>query len=151
MTSLPASSAQARDFDRNAEPQRHPDPDVVATDPERFKAKDGHAAIQRPFTGHLCAERPTWGADMGRDGQSGFADGIGVDIDGVRIGQIRLPEICANACCGEPRCNRLFAIACSWPQTSRSMRCRVSADGAHGRRCGCHTAVLDRSPQLRYP
>jgi gluconolactonase len=65
---------------------------------------------------------------------SGFADGIRVDIhgnlyaaagwvgpgydgvhvfapDGSRIGQILLPEICANVCFGGPKRNRLFMAA----------------------------------------
>ena len=65
---------------------------------------------------------------------SGFADGIRCDIegnvyagagwvgsgydgvhvfapDGVRIGQILLPEICANVCFGGPKRNRLFMAA----------------------------------------
>jgi gluconolactonase len=70
-------------------------------------------------------------ASMELDGKSGFADGIrcdedgnvwssagwvgdgydGVHIfapDGVRIGQIRLPEICSNICFGGTKRNRLF-------------------------------------------
>ena len=70
-------------------------------------------------------------ANMELDGKSGFADGIrcdedgnvwssagwvgdgydGVHIfapDGVRIGQIRLPEICSNVCFGGSKRNRLF-------------------------------------------
>ncbi len=65
---------------------------------------------------------------------TGFADGIRADVDGniwasagwvgpgydgvhvfapdgVRIGQIRLPEICANLCFGGPKRNRLFMTA----------------------------------------
>jgi gluconolactonase len=68
---------------------------------------------------------------MALDGKAGFADGIRADIDGnvwasagwvgdgydgvhifapdgVRIGQIRLPEICSNVCFGGPKRNRLF-------------------------------------------
>jgi gluconolactonase len=70
-------------------------------------------------------------ANMELNGKSGFADGIrcdedgnvwssagwvgdgydGVHIfapDGVRIGQIRLPEICSNVCFGGSKRNRLF-------------------------------------------
>jgi gluconolactonase len=70
-------------------------------------------------------------ANMELSGKSGFADGIrcdedgnvwssagwvgdgydGVHIfapDGVRIGQIRLPEICSNVCFGGSKRNRLF-------------------------------------------
>lgn len=67
--------------------------------------------------------------------KAGFADGIRCDIDGniwasagwvgdgydgvhvfeptegVRIGQIRLPEICSNVCFGGPKRNRLFMTA----------------------------------------
>jgi len=65
---------------------------------------------------------------------AGFADGIRVDVegnlyaaagwvgpgydgvhvfapDGVRIGLILLPEICANVCFGGPKRNRLFMAA----------------------------------------
>jgi gluconolactonase len=68
------------------------------------------------------------------DGKSGLADGIRADVDGniwagagwagegydgvqvfapdgTRIGQIVLPEICANLCFGGPRRNRLFMAA----------------------------------------
>jgi gluconolactonase len=39
-------------------------------------------------------------------------DGVHVFApDGVRIGQIRLPEICANLCFGGKKRNRLFMIA----------------------------------------
>ena len=41
----------------------------------------------------------------GNDGDSLFAP------DGRRIGQILLPEICANLCFGGPRRNRLFMCA----------------------------------------
>ncbi len=73
-------------------------------------------------------------ADMELNGKSGFADGIrcdedgniwssagwvgdgydGVHIfapDGERIGQIRLPEICANICFGGSKRNQLFMAA----------------------------------------
>lgn len=52
----------ARDFGRNAEPQRYPDPDIVVIDPKRFKAKVGNTAIKRLFTGCLWAEGPAWNA-----------------------------------------------------------------------------------------
>lgn len=46
--------------------------------------------------------------------------------DGVRIGQIRLPEICSNLCFGGPRRNRLFMTA------SQSVYAvYVEAQGAH--------------------
>ncbi len=72
--------------------------------------------------------------DMTLDGKSGFPDGLRVDIDGnvwvgagwvgegydgvhifgpdgARIGQIRLPETCANVCFGGKKRNRLFMTA----------------------------------------
>jgi gluconolactonase len=72
--------------------------------------------------------------DMTLDGKSGFPDGLRVDIDdniwvgagwvgegydgvqvfapdGMRIGQIRLPETCANVCFGGKKRNRLFMTA----------------------------------------
>ena len=72
--------------------------------------------------------------DMTLDGKSGFPDGLRVDIDGnlwvgagwvgegydgvhifapdgQRIGQIKLPEICANVCFGGKKRNRLFMTA----------------------------------------
>src|SRR6202140_878874 len=61
-TSLVASDALARDFGRNAEPQRYPDPDIVVIDPKRFKAKVGNTAIKRLYTGCLWAEGPAWNA-----------------------------------------------------------------------------------------
>ena len=83
------------------------------------------------------------------NGKHGFADGIradkdgniwagmgwagegydGVHIfapDGARIGQILLPEICANICFGGPRRNRLFMAA---GQSLYSLY--VEAQGAH--------------------
>jgi gluconolactonase len=72
--------------------------------------------------------------DMTLDGKSGFPDGMRVDTegnvwvgagwvgdgydgvqifapDGQRIGQIRLPETCANVCFGGKKRNRLFMTA----------------------------------------
>lgn len=72
--------------------------------------------------------------DMTLDGKSGFPDGMRVDTegnlwvgagwvgegydgvhifapDGARIGQIKLPEICANVCFGGKKRNRLFMTA----------------------------------------
>jgi gluconolactonase len=57
-----ASSASARDYGRNAEPERYPDPDVVVIDPKRFKAKVGNTSIKRLYTGCLWAEGPAWNA-----------------------------------------------------------------------------------------
>src|ERR1700739_4793394 len=61
-TALVAPDASARDFGRNAEPQRYPDPDIVVIDPKRFKAKVGNTAIKRLYTGCLWAEGPAWNA-----------------------------------------------------------------------------------------
>src|ERR1700753_1795330 len=61
-TTLLASEASARDYGRNAEPQRYPDPDIVVINEKRFKAKVGNTAIQRLYTGCLWAEGPAWNA-----------------------------------------------------------------------------------------
>ncbi len=61
-TAAVAPEAFARDFGRNAEPQRYPDPDIVVIDPKRFKAKVGNTAIKRLYTGCLWAEGPAWNA-----------------------------------------------------------------------------------------
>ena len=86
---------------------------------------------------------------MELDGRSGLADGIRADMDGniwssagwvgegydgvhifaadgVRIGQIRLPEICGNLCFGGRKRNRLFMTA---SQSIYSVF--VEARGAH--------------------
>jgi gluconolactonase len=88
-------------------------------------------------------------ASMEMDGKTGSADGLrcdeegnvwvaagwvgdgydGVHVfapDGKRIGQIRLPEICANLCFGGTKRNRLFMTA------SQSLyACYVATRGAH--------------------
>jgi gluconolactonase len=79
-------------------------------------------------------KNPKTFAGMELNGKTGFADGIrcdeegnvwagmgwvgdgydGVHVfspDGVRIGQIRLPEICSNVCFGGSKRNRLFMTA----------------------------------------
>ncbi len=61
-TAMAASGASARDYGRNAEPQRYPDPDIVVIDDKRFKAKVGNTAIKRLYTGCLWAEGPAWNA-----------------------------------------------------------------------------------------
>src|ERR1700753_1920084 len=61
-TTLLASEASARDYGRNAEPQRYPDPDIVVINEKRFKAKVGNTAIKRLYTGCLWAEGPAWNA-----------------------------------------------------------------------------------------
>jgi gluconolactonase len=94
-------------------------------------------------------KNPKTFVSMEMDGKTGFADGIrsdedgnvwaaagwvgdgydGVHIfapDGTRIGQIRLPEICANLCFGGSKRNRLFMAA------SQSLySCFVETRGAH--------------------
>jgi len=78
--------------------------------------------------------QPRTFVSMELDGRSGMADGIRADVDGniwssagwvgdgydgvhifapdgVRIGQIQLPEICSNVCFGGTRRNRLFMTA----------------------------------------
>lgn len=57
-----APAAFARDYGRNAEPQRYPDPDIVVIDDKRFKAKVGNTSIKRLYTGCLWAEGPAWNA-----------------------------------------------------------------------------------------
>ena len=59
---MAASDASARDYGRNAEPQRYPDPDIIVIDDKRFKAKVGNTAIKRLYTGCLWAEGPAWNA-----------------------------------------------------------------------------------------
>lgn len=88
-------------------------------------------------------------ASMELDGKSGQADGIRCDTDGniwssagwvgdgydgvhifapdgVRIGQIRLPEICSNVCFGGKKRNRLFMTA-----STSIYAVYVEAQGAH--------------------
>jgi gluconolactonase len=86
---------------------------------------------QYDLDGLTKLKNPRTFADMTLEGKSGFADGIRVDEegnvwssagwvgdnydgvhifapDGVRIGLIRLPEICSNVCFGGTKRNRLF-------------------------------------------
>jgi gluconolactonase len=56
-----SGEAFARNFGPGAEPQRYPDPDIVALD-KRFKYKLGNTPIQRLHTGTLWAEGPAWNA-----------------------------------------------------------------------------------------
>jgi gluconolactonase len=44
-TAMAASEASARDYGRNAEPQRYPDPDIVVIDEKRFKGLERARAI----------------------------------------------------------------------------------------------------------
>ena len=50
-----APAAFARNFGPSTEPQRYPDPDIIALD-KRFKYKLGNTPIQRLYTGTLWAE-----------------------------------------------------------------------------------------------
>lgn len=57
---LAAAPVFARDFGPGAQPQRYPEPDVMALDPSFKKYKIGSAPIQRLHTGMLWAEGPAW-------------------------------------------------------------------------------------------
>lgn len=57
---LPA--AAQRIYGPDAPPQRYPDPDIVALDPQRFAARLGNSAIRRIHTGMMWAEGPAWHA-----------------------------------------------------------------------------------------
>ncbi len=61
-STLVAPKAFARDYGRNVQPQRYPDPDIVAIDPKRFTARVGNTSIKRLYTGCLWAEGPAWNA-----------------------------------------------------------------------------------------
>jgi gluconolactonase len=54
-----ATDAFARNFGAGGEPQRYPDPDIVALD-AKFKYKLGNTPILRLYTGTLWAEGPAW-------------------------------------------------------------------------------------------
>lgn len=54
-----SSTAFARNFGPGTQPQRYPDPDIIALD-KRFKYKLGNTPIQRLYTGTLWAEGPAW-------------------------------------------------------------------------------------------
>lgn len=89
----------------------------------KMKMKDGEKAgfadgIRADADGNVWAACGWVG--VGYDGVHVFAP------DGVRIGQIQLPEICANLCFGGPKRNRLFMTA------SRSLySLYVEIKGAH--------------------
>lgn len=51
-----------RSFGSGAPPVRYPDPDIIAIDPKRFRARLGNTAIQRVHTGMSWAEGPAWHA-----------------------------------------------------------------------------------------
>lgn len=71
--------------------------------PSGSPATGGADGIRCDVDGNVWAAAGWVGA--GYDGVHVFAP------DGVRIGQIRLPEICANLCFGGKKRNRLFMIA----------------------------------------
>jgi gluconolactonase len=80
--------------------------------------RGGADGIRTDVDGNLWAAAGWAGA--GYDGVHVFAP------DGTRIGQIRLPEICANLCFGGPKRNRLFMTA------SQSLYAvYVGTEGAH--------------------
>jgi gluconolactonase len=54
------ATAIARDYGKDAEPVRYPDPDIVVLDPRFNKYKLGNTPIQRLATGMLWAEGPAW-------------------------------------------------------------------------------------------
>ena len=54
-----APAALARNFVPSTEPQRYPDPDIMALD-KRFRYKLGNTPIQRLYTGTLWAEGCAW-------------------------------------------------------------------------------------------
>ena len=54
------ATAVARDYGKNAQPTRYPDPDIVVLDKRFAKYKIGNTAIQRLHTGMLWAEGPAW-------------------------------------------------------------------------------------------
>ncbi len=60
-----AASAFARDYGKNTQPTRYPDPDIVVLDKRFAKYKIGNAAIERLYTGLRWAEGPAWDG-MGR-------------------------------------------------------------------------------------
>jgi gluconolactonase len=59
---VPGPAAAQRDYGLGAPPIRYPDPDIVALDPKRFRARLGNTAIQRVHTGMGWAEGPAWHA-----------------------------------------------------------------------------------------
>ena len=46
-STIVAPKAFARDYGRNIQPQRYPDPDIVVIDAKRFTAKVGNTVIKR--------------------------------------------------------------------------------------------------------
>ena len=116
-------SVEARDWS-GASPIRYPDPAIRSLDP-RFKPFAlGHTPVQRLYTGTLWVEGKPLNAPNDSDGiRADIAGNIwsaagwgGEGFDGVhifapngdRIGQIMLPESCANPCFGGRKRHRLF-------------------------------------------
>jgi len=60
LATLAAGSALARDYGPDAQPERYPDPDVIALDPSFKKYIQGNSPIRRLFTGALWCEGPAW-------------------------------------------------------------------------------------------
>lgn len=115
---------------------RYPDPAVQVLDPRFTRYRLANAAVERLATGLRWAEGPVWFGDghyllcsdipndrivrwtedgnvwsAAGGGGEGF-DGVHVFApDGTRIGQILLPEKCANICFGGTKRNRLFMAA----------------------------------------
>ncbi len=55
-----AAFGQARDYQKDAPPQRYPERDVLVLDKRFGKYKIGNTPIQRLYTGTLWAEGPAW-------------------------------------------------------------------------------------------
>jgi gluconolactonase len=55
-----AAFGQARDYQKDAPPQRYPDRDILVLDTRFGKYKIGNTPIQRLYTGTLWAEGPAW-------------------------------------------------------------------------------------------
>ena len=55
-----AGSVLARDYGPNAQPERYPDPDIIALDPSFKKYIQGNSPIRRLYTGALWSEGPAW-------------------------------------------------------------------------------------------
>jgi gluconolactonase len=55
-----AASSFARDYGKNTQPTRYPDPDIVVLDKRFAKYKIGNAAIERLYSGMRWAEGPIW-------------------------------------------------------------------------------------------
>ncbi len=60
LSTLAAGTALARDFGPNAQPERYPDPDVIALEEGFGKYIQGNSPLRRLHTGCLWAEGPAW-------------------------------------------------------------------------------------------